>query len=84
MKGQNLGQGNERISFDIFLMKELITSLSILTLSLPKTYIYVVFYIPPQPKTTYIYVFDERERVNKLTSQFCQSDSVCHHDVTVM
>ena len=55
-----------------------------LTLSLPKTYIYVVFYIPPQPKTTYIYVFDERERVNKLTSQFCQSDSVCHRDVTVM
>ena len=55
-----------------------------LTLSLPITYIYVVFYIPPQPKNVNIPRIFERQRVNKLTSQFHQSDDVCHRDVTLM
>jgi len=55
-----------------------------LTLSLPITYIYVVFYVPLQPKNVNIPRILERQRVNKLTSQFRQSDDVCHRDVTLM
>ena len=52
-----------------------------LTLSLPIMYTYIVFYVPLQPKNVNKPRIFERQRVNKLTSQFRQSDDVCHRDV---
>ncbi len=52
-----------------------------LTLSLPIMYTYIVFYVPLQPKNVNKPRIFKRQRVNKLTSQFRQSDDVCHRDV---